>query len=267
MSYITPLLNSLMTAVKKAGNGLTRDFNEIEKLQSSVKGHKEFVAAAFARVEKTLRIELAKIRPDYPFAVDGDKRPSGPYFAISPLDGVVNFAHGVPYFSISAAVCDKDVITAGVVYNPATDELYFAERGSGAFKEGFRNHERLRVSSRKDVAEALVSTEVQYQKDISEYYAVRDRIMPAVGDMRILGAVSLDLAYVAAGKFDATVSYANTLSAVAAGVLLIKEAGGYVYEINQKDIRSENLALVLDSGNVIGSNANLGGSIHLLLNK
>ncbi len=267
MSYITPLLNSLMMAAKKAGNGLTRDFNEIEKLQSSVKGHKEFVAAAFAKVEKTLRTELAKAKPDYPFAVDGAKRPDGPYFAVAPLDGVVNFAHGVPHFAISIAVCDKDAVTAAVVYNPATDELYFAERGNGAFKEGFRNHERLRVSSRKDVAEALVSTEVKYRENISEYNVIRDRIMPAVGDMRILGATALDLAYVAAGKFDATVSFANGLSAVAAGLLLIKEAGGYIYEINQKDIRSENLALVLDSGNVIGSNANLSGSIHALLNK
>lgn len=268
MSYISPLLNSLIQSVKKAGTPLTRDFNEIEKLQSSVKGHKEFVAASVANVEKTLRLELAKVKPNYPFITDFAKRPtSGGYFVISPLDGVVNFAHGIADFALSVAVCEKDTVQAAVIYNPAADELYFAEKGSGAFKEGYRNHERLRVSARKDMAEALVALEVKYREDVKEYGKLRDALLPFVGGVRVQGSSALDLAYVAAGKFDATISLANGFAELAAGVLLIKEAGGYVYETEQKDIRSEDLAAVFASGNIIGANANLSGQIHKQLNR
>lgn len=267
MSYLTANMNMLMSVVKKAASSLSRDFNEIEKLQSSVRGHQEFVAAAVKKVEGNLRIELGKARPNYAFAEDGKARPDAPHFIISPLDGVINFAHGIPHFSISVSSVENGMITAAVIYNPATDELYFAEKGKGAYKEGFRNHERLRVSFRKELPECVFSTLISYKENIAEYNAIRDRIMPQVNTLRIFGAASLDLAYVAAGKLDATVSLGNSLSEIAAGTLLVKEAGGSVYELNQKDIRSEDLAAVLNSGNIIASNANLGKKVYELLNK
>lgn len=267
MSYLSPVLTMLMAVVKKTSSSLNRDFSEIEKLQSSVRSHQEFVASAVKKVENNLRYELSKARPDYAFAENGKPQPNGPHFIISSLDGVCNFTHGIPHFSISIAICENGVISAAVIYNPATDELYFAEKGNGAYKEGFRNHERLRVSSRKELGECIFSTLISYKDNLAEYNAIRDKIVPEVNALRILGTASLDLAYVAAGKLDATVSLGNQLSDLAAGLLLVKEAGGSLIELNQKDIRTEDLSAILMSGNIIASNANLGKKVYDLLNK
>ena len=255
MSYISPSLNFLITTVKKVGTSLTRDFNEIEQLQSSVKGHREFTQAAFERTAKGLRAELQKGKPTYAVVTDGQPQPNAPHFPVAPLDGMLNFIHGIPYFAISVAVVENGVVTSGVIYNPATSDLYFAEKGQGAFKEGFRSHERLRVSSRKDLPEAVIGLT-----------SVADGI-PAFENVRLHGALSLDLAYVASGRLDAVVSRNNSAASVAAGMLLVKEGGGYVYEINQKDIRSDDLASVLASGNLIAVNANLGKKLYESLNK
>lgn len=254
MSYISASLNFLMTSVKKAGSSLTRDFNEIEQLQSSVKGHKEFVAAARERTMKALRNELQKGKPDYAVVVDGEAQPNASHFLIAPLDGIVNFMHGLPYFAVSAAVVENGVVTAGVIFNPASQELYFAEKGRGAFREGFRSHERLRVSGRKDLSEALVSVN-------------NASVLPEAENRRLQGCLSMDLAMAAAGRFDAVVSSGNSAATIAAGMLLVKESGGYVYELNQKDIRTDDLASVLASGNLIAVNAELGRKVHELLNK
>lgn len=255
MSYISTNLNFLMTAVKKVANSLSRDFNEIEQLQSSLRGHQEFAKAAYERMSRDLRAELQKGRPNYAVVAGAENAPSeAPYFLVCPLDGLLNFMHGIPYFAVSVAVVENSVVTAGVIYNPATSDMYFAEKGKGSFKEGYRNHERLRVSSRKDMADALVGA-----KDSALQYS-------AAG-IRINGCLSLDLAYVASGKLDAVVSTDNTPDTIAAGMLLVKEAGGSVYELNQKDIRSDNLAAVLASGSVIAANAVLGQKVHGLLNK
>ena len=128
MSYLSPFMTQLISAVKKASGSLNRDFSEIEQLQSSVKGYKEFVVMSYGKVERALRTELAKIRPDYPIAIDGLPKPKGPYFIVSPIDGLSNFAHGVAHFAVSVAVFENDTITAAVVYNPASDEMYFAEK-------------------------------------------------------------------------------------------------------------------------------------------
>lgn len=255
MSYISPSLNFLITTVKKVGNALTRDINEIEQLQSSVRGPKEFAASAADRVAKGLKVELQKGKPAYAFVTDGMPRPAAPHFLVAPIDGIVNFSHGIPYFAISVAVVENDVITAAVVYNPATSDLYFAEKGNGAYREGFRNHERLRVSARKEVADALVGIDKSVELPVE------------FENFRQLGSVSMDMAYVAAGRLDALISKGNSAAVMAAGMLLVKEAGGYVYELNQKDIRTENLNLALDSGNVIAANSNMGKKVYDLLNK
>ncbi len=264
MSYISPNLTLLISAVKKAANGLNRDFSEIERLQSSVKSHKEFVVAAYGKTERALRAELGKIRPDYAVVTDGSQA-KGSCFLVAPIDGLSNFAHGVPHFAVSVAVYENDTVTSAVVYNPANDELFFAEKGKGAYKEGFRNHERLRVSSRKDLSESLVATQVNYKKELGDYLNLHNKIVSATDNVRVLGAVSLDLAYVASGKFDASISLANPLNSFAAGILLVKEAGGYIFDVNQKDVRSENLSEVIDSGNLVAVNAELSKRVFEVL--
>lgn len=250
MSYISPTLKLLINAVKKAANSINRDFSEVERLQSSIKDYKNFVISAIDRVEKNLRFELAKVKPDYPIVKEFSANAKSPYFLFS-FDGIQNFSHGMGYFSICVAMCDNaGNVNTSLVYNPASDELYFAEKGNGAYKEGFRNHERLRVSSRKELSDAVVCINSDFDK---------------FTNIRVLGAISLELAYLAAGKFDTVVSCENNVASLAAGVLLVKEAGGYVYEPKQKDIRSENLEKVLNSGNVLAVNANLGKKVHELL--
>lgn len=252
MAYISPTLKLLINAVKKASNSMNRDFNEVERLLSSVKNHSNFVNSAFERVEKNLYFEFAKIKPDFPILKELKSNSKTPYFLIS-HDGIENFAHGMGFFTICASLIDVDgKPTISVIYNPAMDELYFAEKGNGAYKEGFRNHERLRVSSNKDLSIAIVSTNFAYNK--------------FEGNLRILGATSLELAYLASGKIDAVVSRENNVGSLTAGVLLVKEAGGYVYEINQKDIRSEDILTVLNSGNVLAVNNSLVKKIHELVN-
>ncbi|MCQ2741441.1 MAG: inositol monophosphatase [Alphaproteobacteria bacterium] len=252
MSYISTNLNLLMTIVKKAGTGISRDFSEIEQLQTSIKGHKEFTKAAVDRTTSILTAELKKARPQYAVVAQGGKAPNANYFLISALDGDVNFMHGIPYFAINIAEVVNGNIVSAVIYNPATSDMYFAEKGNGAFKEGFRNHERLRVSARKDLNTALVSsTEEKIKNDVSA--------------VRSFGAVSLDLAYLASGKLDGLISFGNDAATIAAGVLLVREAGGQVFAKGQKDIRDADLGLVLAEGNVVASNAELGKKLFNLI--
>ena len=159
MSYISTNLNMLITVAKKVSGGLARDFNELEKLQTSIKGHTEFTKAAVERTLKNLRNELQKSRPQMPVVTIGEKAPKGAYFLVSALDGELNFVHGIPYFAVSIAEIVDGQVVSGVIYNPSTSDLYFAEKGNGAFKEGYRNHERLRVSARKDLPMALISAD------------------------------------------------------------------------------------------------------------
>lgn len=268
VAYLSPQMTLLINAVKKVSSNMDRDFNEIEQLQSSVRGYKEFVIGTYGKVTKALQVELGKIHPDYPIVDEASKLPAkGNCWLVNPLDGLVNFAHGIPYFAISVAVYENGRITSAVVYNPASDNLYFAEKGKGAFKEGYRNHERLRVSARKELSEALIGTLVSYNKSADEYDAVQKKVVTACDNIRVSGSCALDLAYVASGKLDAHISLNNKLADFAAGLLLVKEAGGYIYEVNQKDIRSENLDLVIHGGSLIATNAELGKKVCGLFNK
>ena len=247
MSYISTNLNMLTTVVKKVSNGLARDFNELEKLQTSVKGHTEFTKAAVERTLKNLRNELQKSRPQMPVVSKGENLPNGSYFLVSALDGELNFVHGIPDFAISVAEVTDSQVVAGVIYNPATSDMYFTEKGNGAFKEGYRNHERLRVSARKDLSMALISAPESYASDVA--------------GTRNFGAISLDLANLASGKLDGIISMSNDSADIAAGILLVKEAGGQIFAKEQKDIRTADLPLVLSSGDIIASNAELGKKI------
>ena len=262
VAYLSPQISLLIEAVKKASSSMDRDFNEIEQLQSSVKGYKQFVLGTYDKVKRILQTELGKIHPDYPIVDVASKLPSkGGCWLVSPIDGLFNFAHGIPYFALSAALYDGEKIICAVVYNPALDVLYFAERGKGAFKEGYRNHERLRVSARKELSESLISTLVSYDKSVAEYDKIQKAIVSSCDNIRVSGCCSLDLAYVAAGKLDAHISLNNNLADYAAGLLLVKEAGGYVFDVHQKDVRSENLDAVLRSGDLIVTNAELSKKV------
>ncbi len=252
MSYISTNLSLLINTVKKASAGLSRDFSEIEQLQTSVKGHEEFTKAAIDRTLGLLRNGLQKARPQYAVITPGSKIPSGSYFVVSALDGTVNFMHGIPYFAVSVAEVVDGKITSAVIYNPATTDLYFTEKGYGAFKEGFRNHERLRVSARKDLSAALVSA----SGDIAS------KSLAA----RTLGSTALDFAYLASGKLEAVVLEGEDVLDAAAGILLVKEAGGQVWSLSSKEIHDSDEHILASKG-VVATNTALSDKVFAVTNK
>ena len=266
MSYLSLNLSNLIAAVKKASSSLDRDFSEIEQLQSSIKDYRTFVMNGYNKVERVLKQELSRLRPNYAFAEDGKPLPQGGYFVISPIGGLTNFIHGIAKFSVSVAMCENATTIAAVIYNPASDELFFAEKGMGAYKEGFRNHERLRVSARKEPADALVALASSSASADLQYQA-QAKLAGHISGIRCQGDSALDLSYVAAGRLDSFIGYGLSYSELVAGMLLVKEAGGYIYEPAQKDIRTEDLTSVIASGDILAVNANLNNKLYDLLNK
>lgn len=248
MAYLSPTLTLLTAAVKKASTAVARDFNELEHLQSSVHGNTSFATRSVEKAQNILREELQKLKPNYAFIFEAtDSLPqSGNYFAVCAIDGIENFTHGNNKFAISVAVVTNNVVTAAVVYNPISDEMFFAEKGSGAFKEGFRSQERLRVTGNKNLQNALLSC------------TATDNILPKAlkisSNIRISGSTAMDLAYLAAGKVDAVIATNLPTNIVAAGILLVKEAGGYIIPVGQTDVRSEDLSKVLAEGSLIATN-------------
>lgn len=265
MAYISPMLTNIVTAVKKASVNLNRDFSEIEHLQNSVKGSLDFTKIAFDKIEKGLKIELAKTMPQIPVVLINDKAPKeGMFLSVSGIEGLANFAHGNPEFAISCALVNGQTVLAGVVYNPARDELFFAEKGKGAFKEGFRSHERLRVSAKQELEGALVAVKPS-ANDTELSAKIINNTLAMCHDVRVCGSLALDLAYVAAGKLDAVIAPESALSSMTAGVLLVKEAGGIILDMAQKDTRTEDLPMVLNSGNVMAVSFNLSQKIAKIL--
>lgn len=227
------LLNVMVQAALKAGKSLSRDFGEVQNLQVSLKGPGDYVSQADRKAEKVVREELLKARPTYGFLGEESEEIKGTDGAhrwiVDPLDGTTNFLHGIPLFATSIALERSGEIVAGVVYNPATDELYTAERGGGAFV----NDRRLRVSARKHLSDSVIGCGVPHlgRGQHGRFLVQLRHVMGEVGGIRRLGSASLDLAYVAAGRFDGF--WEEYLSAwdVAAGTLLIKEAGGFVSDL------------------------------------
>ena len=261
MAYISPMLTNIVSIVKKAAVNLNRDFSEVERLQSSIKGSIDFTRIAFDKAQKTMSYELAKFGEAYPVVFAGknpDKLSS--YFSVSVIEGLTNFAHGNPSFGLSVALIDKGVVLAGVVFNPALDELFFAEKGKGAYKEGFRNHERLRVSKKQELDGAIVGVKPN-MNDKQTTYSVINGVIANNAEVRVSGALALDLAYLASGKLDAVIAPGAMQASIAAGVLLVKEAGGMVLDMEQKDTRTEDLPMVLNSGNLMAVNFNLSQKI------
>ncbi|MEH3037762.1 MAG: inositol monophosphatase family protein [Sphingomonas adhaesiva] len=236
------LFTVIERAARKAAPRLRRDFNEVQNLQVSRKGPADFVSQADQRAEQTLYEELSKARPDWGFvmeergSVEGD--PNKPRFIIDPLDGTSNFLHGIPHFCISIAVEEpmpngKREITTALVYQPLTDESFWAEKGRGAWLQD----QRLRVSSRRDPAEALIATGIPFMGhgDFAQWTRIFGAVAPQVAGIRRLGAAALDLAWVAAGRFDGFWESDLKIWDVAAGMLLVKEAGGFVTDFRGGD--------------------------------
>jgi len=206
-----------------------------------------FASRAYNKAHKTLSEELLKAK-NYPLISSANETipASGNYFMVAPIDGFANFAHGNGDFAVSVALFENNVLIDAVVYSPIFDELFFTEKGCGAFKEGFRNYERMRVAGAKNIEKALLACNANI-KVLSNACALSQNI-------RVKGSIALDLAYVAAGKLDAVIAADVSVASLAAGILLVKEAGGYIFAIGETDIRSENLNKVLFGGNIVATN-------------
>ena len=233
MPMLSPVINVMRNAALKAARGLIRDFGEVEQLQVSVKGPGDFVSTADLRAERTLRSELTRARPGYGllFEEGGATEGSDPHhrWIVDPLDGTTNFLHGVPHFAISIALERDGEIVAGMVYEPTRDEMFWAEKGAGAYV----NDRRLRASARRQLADALVGTGMPFggRGDHLRYAATLAPVMAATSGVRRFGAAALDLAYVAAGRLDGYWEFGLFPWDIAAGLLLVREAGGFVSDL------------------------------------
>ena len=228
MISISANLNIMIKAAEKASKSIIRDFGEIEKLQVSKKGPRDFVTKTDKQVEKILIEELSKTKKNYSFLTEEagiiknkDKENT---WIIDPIDGTTNFLHGIPHFAISIALKSKDELLSGLIFDPIKDDMFFAEKDKGAFL----NNQRLRVSKKNSLEECLFSSNNEGVK-ISNL------------NLRCTGSAALDLAYVASGRLDGCFQNKINLWDVAAGALMIKEAGGIVNDINEFDNNNINI--------------------------
>lgn len=223
-------LNVMIKAARKAGRSLVKDFREVENLQISVKGPGDFVSKADIAAEKIIRDELMTARPTYGWLGEegGGEAGQDPTrrWIVDPLDGTTNFLHGLPHWAVSIALEHKGEVVAGVIYDPSKDEMFVAEKGAGAWM----NESRLRVSGRNRLIEALFATGVPFggRADLPDTISDLARLMPSVAGMRRWGAAALDMAYVAAGRYDGFWERRLNPWDVAAGIIIVKEAGGFV---------------------------------------
>ena len=260
------LITVMQRAARKAAPRIRRDFGEVEQLQVSRKGPADFVSMADRRAEQTVMEELRHARPDWGFymeeggTIEGD--PSKPRWIVDPIDGTSNFLHGIPHFAMALAVQEPKLgggwgeITQGLVYQPLTDESYWAEKGRGAWL----NERRLRVSSRRDLSDALIATGIPHKAhgDLDRFNRVLDAVAPEVAGIRRFGSAALDLAWVAAGRFDGFWEEDLQTWDVAAGILLVREAGGFVTDFRGAD-------RALDTGQVLAANDQLHSKLHKLV--
>ena len=258
---LSPHLTVMANAAHKAAKRLLRDFNEVEQLQVSVKGPSDFVSQADLRAEQTLREELNKARPGYAFLMEESGASGSPNWAwrwvVDPLDGTTNFLHGIPHWAISIGLerrlADGSEIAAGLVYAPAVDEMFWAEKGGGAFV----NERRLRVSARRELKDAVFATGIPFAAVARSRQAAFSRIlaglMPQVAGIRRFGAAALDLAWVAAGRYDGYWELGISRWDMAAGLIIVRESGGFATDPGGGDSR--------ETGNVVAANPHLHGKL------
>lgn len=245
-------LNIMIKAARKAGRSLVKDFREVENLQVSVKGAGDFVSKADREAERIIKEELRGARPNYGWLGEetGEEAGEDPTrrWIVDPLDGTTNFLHGLPHWAVSIALEHKGEVVAAVIFDAAKDEMFVAEKGGGAFM----NDQRLRVSGRRQLVDSVFATGIPFAGRGPLPAALQDlaRLMPLTAGVRRFGAASLDLAYVAAGRFDGYWERGNQPWDVAAGILLVREAGGFVEGIRDGDDP-------LESGRMIAANAQI----------
>ncbi len=249
MSVASANVNVMIKAARKAARGLVRDFGEVENLQVSMKSAGDFVSRADIKAEQIIRTELMEARPNYGWVGEESEEVKGSdptrRWIVDPLDGTTNFLHGLPHWAISIALEHKKEIVAGVVYDPAKDEMFVAEKGGGAWL----NDRRIRVSGRREMIEMVFATGVPFgnKGDLPGTLQDLSRLMPRCAGVRRWGSAALDLAYVAAGRYDGYWERSLNAWDIAAGIILVKEAGGLVGPIEPDQS-------VIESGSIIASN-------------
>jgi len=257
----SPLLTVMIGAARKAARVLRRDFAELEHLQVSRKGLADFVSKADLKAEEAIFEELQRVRPKYGFLMEERGEVEGSdnsnRWIVDPLDGTTNFLHGIPHYAISIGLERDRKPYAGVIYNPATDEMFVAEKGEGAWL----NDRRLRVSGRRDMSEALVATGLPFKGRTGQGRALREtnEILLQTAGVRRFGSAALDLAWVAAGRFDGYWERNLNPWDVCAGVCIVRESGGLVSEI-EGGVRPD------DGKSVLATNGELHEPIRKALN-
>jgi myo-inositol-1(or 4)-monophosphatase len=250
------LLNVMVQAAMKAGRSLARDFGEVENLQVSMKGPGDFVSAADHRAEKILHQELSRVRPGYGFLMEESGAIEGTdpshRWLVDPLDGTTNFLHAIPLFAVSIGLERNGELIAGVIFNPVMNELYTAEKGVGAYL----NDRRIRVAQRRSLDQAVITCGIPHQGRGEHPRFLRElgQVMAQSAGIRRSGAASIDLAWVAAGRFDGYFESGLSPWDIAAGMLIVSEAGGYVSDISGK-------GSPMETGSVLAANPD----IHRLL--
>ncbi|MBT4711763.1 MAG: inositol monophosphatase [Alphaproteobacteria bacterium] len=252
MGLRSPLINVMINAARKAARGLVRDFGEVEALQVSIKGPADFVSAADRKAEEIIREELAAARPKYGFlleeagAIDGEDTSNT--WVVDPLDGTTNFLHGIPQFSISIALMRDSKSFAGVIYDPIADEMFWAENGDGAFMNG----RRIRVGARRNLEDAVVVTGIPHRGRAGKpgYLEQLAAMMEITSGIRRFGSAALDLAWVAAGRFDGYWEGGLRPWDMAAGIIIVQEAGGIVTEVSGG-------TKMLESGSILAANPDM----------
>jgi myo-inositol-1(or 4)-monophosphatase len=262
MRLSSPQINLITRACMKASRSLIRDFGELENLQVSSKGPGDFVSSADKRTEKTIIEELQKAHPEYGIITEEtgiiNKSNIKNRWIIDPIDGTMNFLNGIPQFAISIAYEENNEIICGVIFNPITNEMFCAEKGNGAYL----NNTRIRVSNKKKLKDALLVTggpkgaSKIKNKIYSEYINVSNN----VSNVRKFGSAALDMAYVACGRFDGYWQRELNFWDIAAGVIILREAGGFI------DFFEDDISYPLKK-NVLASNSNIHQELKELINK
>lgn len=247
-------INVMIKAARKAGRSLVKDFREVENLQVSVKGAGDFVSRADREAERIVEEELRTARPTYGWLGEESGAAAGEdptrRWLVDPLDGTTNFLHGLPHWAVSIALEHKGEIVAGVIYDPAKDELFWAEKGAGAWMNDYR----IRVSGRTKMLEGVFATGVPFGGAGTLPATLQDlaRLMPQCAGVRRFGAAALDMAYVAAGRFDGYWERGIKSWDIAAGIILIREAGGFV-----EPLRDGYEGALADAGHIVAGNTGL----------
>ena len=254
------LMNVMVGAARKAGRSLARDFGEVEQLQVSLKGPANFVSAADTRAEEILHKELSRARPGYGLLLEEHGEVEGAdrthRFIVDPLDGTTNFLHGIPLFAISMALERDGELVAGLIYNPASNEMFTAERGKGAFL----NDRRMRVAARTELADCVIVTGIPHRGKSGQELFLKEMqvVMASSAGIRRTGAAALDLAWVAAGRFDGFWERNLRPWDLAAGIVILREAGGFVSDADGKD-------KMLATGSVVAGNETIQRTLLKLL--